>query len=592
MKKQRVTTKLSITYVFLIVIFILIAIAFFYTYTRRNLYEEGRNNISQLAESTMVQIDNRMNNIEDTAVDVLGNNDFLPLWEKCIEKENKPKGEYSNMVRRILTKAYMNRTDIRRVTVFNSDGYYISTGNYNASNEVVALHYQKIEANEAMVLSSSRMFMGPHDDFWDENSTGTVVSQIAPIKNTDKQTVGYMEIQQNVLYAQRICDLSYNSTRLDTIVFLGYDDNLFYANTGKENTDYIERIRKSTANYARIRETKDEILFTSTSNFYYGRVVCVLKKSVLYHSLYTTMKGIMIAGILIALFSIVFSMILTHNIMKPINLLIKYMNQTNILNFKQQPEDSIKDRESEILIKSFNEMTTRMQDSINKQRQMEEVQTKTLFGILQSEISPHFLFNTLGSIANMCESNEAASAADACYDLTDILRYSSNFKTGEVTISEEVEKLKSYLSIMKSRYRQRLVYEIETDKNVENVLLPKLTYQPIVENAIKYSLTEQEQVKLSVKTYIRNGLVVIKISDNGNGIPEQSISEIRKSVDNFIEESDISDLLENIKIGGMGLSGTLTRLSIFYGDAFDYHLTNHISMPGMTVELTIDLERI
>ena len=151
------------------------------------------------------------------------------------------------------------------------------------------------------------------------------------------------------------------------------------------------------------------------------------------------------------------------------------MADTDISNISELVEETWANWESKILENAFNNMKSRLRYAIEKEKKMTEVQTKTLFSILQSEISPHFLYNTLGSIANMCETGKNEEAADACYSLTEIMRYSSNFAVSEVTLHEEIQNLRSYFSIMKSRYRQRFEYEMEIDEDILDFMIPKLT---------------------------------------------------------------------------------------------------------------------
>ena len=242
-----------------------------------------------------------------------------------------------------------------------------------------------------------------------------------------------------------------------------------------------------------------------------------------------------------------------------------------------------KSLETEILITSFESMASRLQEALERQKKMESVQNKALFDALQSVMGPHFLYNSLGGIANMCEQGENEEAADACYSLTEILRYAADYEDTEVTIGDEMDNLRSYLSIMKSRYRQRLEYEIYMDEECKYLLIPKLTYQPLAENAIKYSLIERETVVLKVSTICRDGKVVVKIADNGSGITEEAAKKIRNRLKEFTEEEVELYTSAKVQFGGMGLSGTLIRLSLFYGDGFWYELDSQNEEGGTSI---------
>ena len=218
------------------------------------------------------------------------------------------------------------------------------------------------------------------------------------------------------------------------------------------------------------------------------------------------------------------------------------------------------------------------------------VQTKTLFSILQSEISPHFLYNTLGSIANMCQEGQGEAAAEACYDLSDILRYSSDYKSAEVSIQEEIRNLHAYLSLMKTRYRQRLEYEITADEDTFFFLIPKLTLQPLVENGIKYSLMEKETVVIQVFVVMVGPELILEVKDNGCGISEEALEIIRQRLDEIQDAEAFEKISNQIQIGGMGLSGTLIRLSIFFGEDFSWQVTRTNDEDGTTIMIKINTE--
>lgn len=191
----------------------------------------------------------------------------------------------------------------------------------------------------------------------------------------------------------------------------------------------------------------------------------------------------------------------------------------------------------------------------------------------------------------MCETGKNEEAADACYSLTEIMRYASKFSVSEVTLHEEIQNLKSYFSIMKSRYRQRFEYEMEIDEDALDFMIPKLTLQPLVENGIKYSLLEKEVVFVKVFLVRFNGDIIIEIKDNGIGISKEDAEKVRDRIERFENDNGSKEITENIQIGGMGLSGTLIRLSIYFGNRFSYELLRNNDEGGTTIVLKIQEDR-
>lgn len=588
MKKYRMSTKLSATYAVLVVILIGVALIIFYHYNKQSLYEEGISNLSQIADATMVQVDNRLTNMEQVAVDVLTDIEFLKAWENAKHSETK---DNEKAVRRILTTAYVNRTDIRRVSIFDKSGYFISTGQVGTNPEEVAKRAQEITSGYSLGQVNSRIFLKLHQDNWNLKAPGSVISEIKPIKNAKKEIIGYIEIQQNAFYLRNICDLKWNGSTLNSIVFMGDSDELFYTNfdVDRYSANYMDFFQELTRQYSKIRETDKYIVATATSNYYSGKMVFILEKAILYKSMQSLLKGVLISAGLLIIFTIIYIIVVTKVIMRPINTFIRHMKVTDIHNFMEHRDYRNMDYETGILVKGLNEMAYRLQSALDQQKKLEEVQTKTLFSILQSEISPHFLYNTMGSIANMCEQGETQEAADACYNLTDILRYASNYATAEVSVHEEVENLKCYLEIMKSRYRQRLCYELGVDEEIEHVMIPKLTLQPLVENAIKYSLLEREQVIIKVFGVVIGENLIFEIKDNGCGISKAASMLVQDRVEAFNNSEEAEEIIKSIQSGGLGLTGTLIRMAIFFEDRFTYQFLNNNDEGGTSILLCVNI---
>jgi len=552
----------------------------FYKYNRDIIYNEGISNLSQVSASAMTQLDNRLTTMEEVAVDVLTDPVFMSYWQQYIEQQVKSDANVL-AIKRILTRAYANKSDIRRVTVFSLNGDYIATGEANATHADVS---QKIFYLQENFDTTNRMFISGHRDDWDTNSQTFVISEIKPIKNRKAEIIGFIEIQQNIFYIENICNLHYNNSKMKVLIFNYPDDGLFYKNSNLED-DYIQNIAQFTQEYRKIRETDDAVIATQSSNFYQLRMVFILDKSILFNSLNNILKGILIGAFALILLTISYIILVTYKIMQPINNLVCRMQNIDFDNFNYSGDYKISDWETEILNNAFEEMVGRLKEANLKQKRLQNLHTKSIFDILQSEISPHFLYNALGGIANLCEASENSAAAEACYSLTEILRYSSDYATTEVTVYDEIQNLISYINVMKSRYCERLEIEIETDEKAYPHILPKLTYQPIVENAIKYSLLDNELVKIRISTKIADNKLVIQVDDNGREITKEAKEAIEEKIQRLLNTEE--DISREVQFGGMGLGGTVVRLTIFFGDRFKYEIDGNI-YGGTTVRFEIE----
>jgi two-component system sensor histidine kinase YesM len=585
--RRRISTKLAVSYIVLNLVLISAVSAFFYHYNRISTYQDGINNLVQSADSMISQTDSRLTSMEQVAVDVLIHVGFSDSWKGFLRDHSEIS---RSSVGAILNDVYKSKSDIRSVAVYTADGTYVCTGNSTVTAEQVSRRADELQIDSRFSQYNSRIFLGPHKDFWNPDRDGLVISEIKPIKDREKNITGYIEVQQNCMYLDKACSVSWNGKKLNVFIFNDDNEALFYKNPENGFTDeQVGYFEEQTKQYMRVREDSHYIFATISSNYYAYRGIVILPKAELYRSLRGLLLWIMFAACLLSATMVLYVILLTRKIMSPINTFVEKMKKVDLKNLPKPEKKEYRDYETEILGTSFDNMTVRFQNTFEREKKLEGVQMKTLFAILQKEISPHFLYNTLGSIANMCEAGDNDDAAEACYNLTDIIRYASDYKTRDVSLKEELDQLRSYLAIMKSRYRQRLIYEVQVSDDIYYFQLPKLTIQPIVENAIKYSLMEQDQVRIKVRILHNGGCAEIHVSDNGCGITEKDADAVREKVSDSLEKNVTEDVTKDVRFGGMGLCGTLIRLSIFFGSAFRYELVKN-EAGGTTVSLYINLQ--
>jgi signal transduction histidine kinase len=161
-----------------------------------------------------------------------------------------------------------------------------------------------------------------------------------------------------------------------------------------------------------------------------------------------------------------------------------------------------------------------VEEQIDRMRLLESEASSAQLAMLRYQLNPHFLFNTLNSISTLVLLKETQRANAMLSRLAAFLRYTlANEPTAHVTVAQEVETLKLYLEIEKMRFEKRLRTEFEIDPRVEKARLPSLLLQPLVENAIKYAVTPQEEgADIAVAARLVGERVQITVSDTGPGL--------------------------------------------------------------------------
>src|ERR1044072_4310040 len=186
---------------------------------------------------------------------------------------------------------------------------------------------------------------------------------------------------------------------------------------------------------------------------------------------------------------------------------------------------------------------------------------------LKMQLHPHFLFNTLHTIAGLVRSNEKGAAVNMISGLSDLLRHAlESANEQQVPLKEELKFIELYLDIHKVRFSDRLTVQLEIAPEPLNALVPNLILQPLVENAIRHGNSLKNSAGLLlIKSYCENGNVEIKVTDEGPGLPPGW----------HIEKSE-----------GIGLTNTNERLKHLYGTAFHFELSDGVK-GGTTASITI-----
>ncbi len=228
-------------------------------------------------------------------------------------------------------------------------------------------------------------------------------------------------------------------------------------------------------------------------------------------------------------------------------------------------------REVQELSASFSHMVGRIQQLMVTVRQEEVNLRKTELKALQAQINPHFLYNTLDSIAWMCEQGQNADAVRMVHALARLFRISISKGHELIPIAREIEHAESYLQIQKYRYKNRFTYHFEVDPGCLDYLCNKITLQPIIENAINHGLDLMvEEGHITVQVCPDGQDILFRVRDDGVGMtPEQVAAILNKG------PSDRT---------GIGIKNVNDRLKIYFGKQYGLRIDS-VPDEGTCVEI-------
>jgi two-component system sensor histidine kinase YesM len=229
---------------------------------------------------------------------------------------------------------------------------------------------------------------------------------------------------------------------------------------------------------------------------------------------------------------------------------------------------------------SFNIMIGKIKDLLDSKIKEQEDLKKAELRALQAQINPHFLYNTLDTIIWMAESKKTDEVIKIVSALSDFFRISLSKGMDWITIGEEVERVRSYLTIQKMRYRNILDFKIEVDENVSENTILKLILQPLVENALYHGIKNKRQGgTISVRAQ-RKGRdeILLEVEDNGIGFMPEKLAQL---------QAELKDNSGDIKFeSGFGLGNVNKRIRLYYGEPYGLSVQSEY-MTGTCVTLVI-----
>ena len=279
--------------------------------------------------------------------------------------------------------------------------------------------------------------------------------------------------------------------------------------------------------------------------------------------IYKTYLLIAAAALVLAL---VFALQLSRSIAEPIRRLMQTMRRVEEGDLHVRSQVSSRTELGQ-LSDSFDHMIAKTAELMDERLRSEEQKRKSEWKALQAQIQPHFLYNTLDSIIWMSHAGRNEEVVEMTSALALLLRSSIGDGSDTNTLKKEIAHVRSYLTIQKMRYNEKLRYEIDLDPQTEDCLLPKLILQPLVENAIYHGIkVKQQGGTVRIESLLEEDRLLITVEDDGVGMTPEQLETILDK-----KESDA----ESTKIGVYNVN---ERLQLFFGpDA----VMKYYSTPGV-----------
>ena len=545
-------------------------------FTNTSIFENSSEYTHTIIQQMNQNIDSYIDYMENIAYLISSNEDVQDyLFDEKIDNE----GRYRilNQLQTILD----SRSDLRNVGIISKNGRMLINDGSKSVNQDLDLNTQEWYAT-ALEKPNGPILTSSHVQHIISGERPWVITLSRGIRDRsgsgEKEGVFFIDLNYSAISG--LCDQSTVGTKGYAFI-LDAKGNIVYHPQQQQLYNELQ-----TENISLIMDTDEDTVLTGTGNdgklYSISRsektgwtvVDCTNVKELLSKSRQAQSVYVLTAIILVIV-ALLFSRFMARSITLPIQKLRDSMKKVQEGDFSVS--DVVVDSKNEIgsLTKSFDVMTHRIHELMEQNVHEQEEKRRSELKALQSQINPHFLYNTLDSIIWMAEGKKNEEVVLMTASLARLLRQSISNEDEVVPIANEVEYARGYLTIQKMRYKDKLEFQIEVDSSILYIPLIKLVLQPIIENAIYHGLKYKESKGLLiVKGFMKDGNAVLQVIDDGVGMDEETLAHI-------YDKHKV-----NYHSNGVGVYNVQKRLKLYYGEDYGITYTSELGK-GTTATITI-----
>jgi sensor histidine kinase YesM len=384
-----------------------------------------------------------------------------------------------------------------------------------------------------------------------------------------------MRISQN--QASNKLEVDNYKNMIDT--FIQLEENILQTLSKKQFADHADQFQEIERIATFIREESQKLVDIELSEYQ-----PVYKNMLVINNNLNKWGGILF--VVTTTLSIVFAIWLSRSIIIPIQRLVETAKQvaagnlhTNVPIYQPNDEVGVLGKVFNQMIQNLRKLISENMEMLEKEKLVRELELKAL----QSQINPHFLFNTLNVISKLAYIEGAEKTSELTISTSNLLRYNLRKLNEPVMLREEVENAKEYFAIQKARFRDRIRFEMEIDEHCLDQPIPALTIQPLLENAFVHGIESMESgamIQLVVKE--KGERIVIQVTDNGVGMDEKVLQTILSSKSHLIGKAKGHST-------GLGMENVFRRLRLFY--QVD-EIVEIKSQPGFGTTILLSLPKV
>lgn len=571
--------------IFLILLFSFIGISIvlsfiYYQVTSKQLEatlsDAGMKNVKQASE----HIDLLLQGYDSLSKSIITNTDIQNLVGKQ-NKNSAVKAINDRTITNAIGAIYYSWDDVISIHVLSNNGAAYS---YGALTQVVNPNYMYLDWYKQLQDSEGETiwFGMEADSLIDTSRKGEVFAFGRKLYNlTRTESVGVVLIEmktnilKNILQNANITEFTETYLVEQGIIKGGSDSQLFQQAAGELGAGTVD---------GKMKKVADHFIVEYPQNMNDWELISVTKSSILKVEIVQFRQYFMVTTLALLVISMLFAILISVHVTSPFKKLRTYMHKVTLGSFEEIPiMNSYVELES--LTGAYNQMVRKLDELFIQMREMTESERIAQINALQSQINPHFLYNTLDMIYWMLDEQENEKLGEIILALSSMFRYSSNWQYhSDVTLREELEQIRGYALITQMRFGEKLVFRWKIDQSLLDINIPKMSLQPIVENAVIHGVGEGGG-EIEIAAYSQDSIVHISVTDRGKGMDQITLDILNAQIHQVEATTDTTAATSGK--AGIGLINVHKRIVYRYGSNYGLSITSPGVHCGSKVSFTL-----
>ncbi|GLX67088.1 cache domain-containing sensor histidine kinase [Paenibacillus glycanilyticus] len=581
--------RLLLSYLTLIALPLLVLSTLFYRTSLHVVTEQAQQNVYDVVMKNNDVIDTKLGIADQNSRALFVDKDLFQIFNNLNPSDEAALVAADRQVTAILSKYFSLNEDVYSAQLWTSYYSFGSSVQMPLGDPAQsAIYKEAVKAGGKMVWYPTYDFIKMFDQPWLEDGTidfRYLFSATRLLNFSHMEDSSLMGLKPEV--ERPVLTISFKSTVMDKLFeksipagssyMVLNPDNIVVASSDKTrvtksyDADWLEQLRDKTSGTARIKiDGHNQIVSYARSEITGWMSIVVTPQSVLVASLVPVIRtSTVVTAIVLSVIALLFAYFILSRMTGPIKKLMGAMRSVGEGDFGTHVEITRQD-EFGLLSQRFNRMNDRIAMLVKENYEIKLKEKEAEIHALNMQMNPHFLYNTLNIMNWTALENNQKELSKMLVCLSNMLHYTSRKDWGAVHLSEELEWMRNYFYIMSARFEGKFTVNYEIEPALYENKLPRLLFQPFVENAILHGFSGMEEGGvITIRGWIEEGNRYFEIRDNGRGISKDGIDTI------LYEES-----------ASVGIKNTISRIRMAYGD--EYGIRIH-STPGKGTSIMICL---